>query len=826
MRISPRWKKILRDLWGNKIRTLLVALSIAVGVFAVGVVTQTFSTVQQQLVVEYPKSNPASATLYAAGFDDELVETIRHMDGIQYAEGRTIISVKVKIGPDQWKQMLLFTLPDYDNINISKVMPQPIFDADPTIGAERGVWPPPDRGVLIERASFLVPGLVAPGTQVGDSIEIEMSNGRRYKLQLAGLAHEPGRIPATFASAAYGYITRDTLEWLTGSRLMDQLDIIVADDKLDKKHITQVADQVRTKVENSGRTVYSVQVPDPGKHPLQDLFLGLLLLLNALGLSSLFLSGFLIVNTISALLGQQVRQIGMMKAIGARGRQIVGMYLVMVLIYGILALLIAAPASAYVSGTTTNLLAGFINVEFPSSRVMPELVAMQAVIAILFPLLIALFPTIAGTRITVREALTDYGISARDEGRGMKDEKTRIHLPISSLIPHPSSLFPRPLMLSLRNTFRRKARLALTLATLVLGGGIFIAVFSVRAAMLLTLDDALAYWKFDVLLPLSRAYRSEAVEQAIAQIPGIVHVESWGYNTVRRLRADESESADLTMFAPPPNTTMLFPTVIQGRWLLPEDENAVVISNGTSKAEPDIQVGDEITLKINSKKSQWHVVGIVRVVGNFGGVGTVYANYPYYTRVTGEVGRTTSVQVVTDKHETAYQTSVQKAMEERLKQAGIRVGGGITSGMIREQNELFFNIIVALLLVMAVLMAFVGGLGLMGTMTLNVLERTREIGVMRAIGASNGAVRQIVLVEGILIGTLSWLIGALVAIPFGSLLSEALGQLIFQMPLHYTVSLDGMIIWFIVVVIISTFASVLPAHNASRLTVREVLAYE
>src|SRR3990172_5132926 len=100
--LSPRWKKILRDLWGNKIRTLLVALSIAVGVFAVGVVTQTFSTVQQQLVVEYPKSNPASATLYAAGFDDELVETIRHMDGIQYAQGRTIISAKVKIGPDQW----------------------------------------------------------------------------------------------------------------------------------------------------------------------------------------------------------------------------------------------------------------------------------------------------------------------------------------------------------------------------------------------------------------------------------------------------------------------------------------------------------------------------------------------------------------------------------------------------------------------------------------------------------------------------------------------------------------------------------------------------
>jgi putative ABC transport system permease protein len=243
-------------------------------------------------------------------------------------------------------------------------------------------------------------------------------------------------------------------------------------------------------------------------------------------------------------------------------------------------------------------------------------------------------------------------------------------------------------------------------------------------------------------------------------------------------------------------------------------------------AEPDIKVGDEITLKVNGKKSQWHVVGIVRVVGNFGGVGTVYANYPYYARVTGEVGRATTVQVTTDKHDPEYQIQIQKAMEAQYKQAGIRFGGSITSGLIRQQNELFFNIIVVLLMVMAVLMAAVGGLGLMGTMTLNVLERTREIGVMRAIGASNGSIRRIVLAEGLLIGMLSWALGALLAVPFGQLLSTALGELIFQLPLHYTVSTMGIVVWLVVVLVISLFASILPAQNAARLTVREVLAYE
>jgi putative ABC transport system permease protein len=628
---------------------------------------------------------------------------------------------------------------------------------------------------------------------------------------------------------------------------MDQLSILVSEDKLNKKHITQIAEEVRTKVENSGRTVGSLQVPDPGKHPLEDLFQGLLLILNALGLSALFLSGFLIVNTISALLGQQVRQIGMMKAVGARRGQIAGMYLIMVVIYGILALLIAVPTSAWLSGWTVQLLAGFINVDFPGIAISPSVVVLQAAIALLFPISASILPVLSGTRITVREAITDYGISEggrMKDGRPFgfaqgrlltKDPSTALRAGsgrrtneghLSSFVFRPSSFLSRPLQLSLRNTFRRRGRLALTLTTLVLSGAIFIAVFSVHGAMLLTLEDALNYWKFDVLLPFNRAYPSELVEQIARQVPGVVHAESWGLATVRRLRADDSESQDLTLFAPPPNTTMLQPTVIQGRWLVPEDENALVISNATAKAEPDLQVGNEITLKIDGKKSEWRIVGVVRVVGNFGGVGTVYANYPYYARVTGQVGRATTIQVVTDRHDAAYEEQIQKEMEASYKQAGIRFGGGLTSGMIRQQNELFFNILVALLLVMAVLMAAVGGLGLMGTMTLNVLERTREIGVMRAIGASNGSVRQIVLVEGVLIGALSWLIGALLAIPFGQLLSEALGNIIFAMPLHYAVATNGMLIWLIVVMVIAVLASLLPAHNASRLTVRQVLAYE
>lgn len=137
-----------------------------------------------------------------------------------------------------------------------------------------------------------------------------------------------------------------------------------------------------------------------------------------------------------------------------------------------------------------------------------------------------------------------------------------------------------------------------------------------------------------------------------------------------------------------------------------------------------------------------------------------------------------------------------------------------------------FGVIVSFLMIMAVLLAVVGGLGLMGTMSINVLERTREIGVLRAIGASTGAILRIVIAEGVLIGVLSWLIGALLALPLSWLMSNAVGVAFLQMPLDFVFSLRGLAIWLALVVALAALASFLPAWNAARVTGRDVLAYE
>ncbi len=810
--LNPRWRKILRDLWNNKTRTILVSLSIAVGIFAVGTIAHTYITVSQELTAIYSVSNPANATLYTDLFDDELVRVIQHMPNVQDAEPRSMRVLRLKTGPEQWHPMQVFAIPDYENIRIDKIWPEYEFDAAPNFGAARTEWPPPERAVLFERASLLMPGLVPPNVQVGDNITVETPTGERRELRVAGLAHEPIRVPATFANMAYGYVTFETMEWLGGSRRYNQLNIVVAGDKYDKKHITRVAEEVADKVEKSGRTVYATQVPEPGKRPfVDDIFQGSLLLLGVLGFLSLFLSGFLVINTISALLAQQVRQIGMMKAIGARKGQIIALYLGMVIVFGVLALLVAAPLSALVASQTAQLMAGFINVNFPAFSIPPIVIALEVIIGIVVPLLAALVPVISGTRITVHEAISSYGISG-DFGQGIIDR----------LLERVRGL-SRPMLLSLRNTFRRKARLLLTLLTLVLSGTMFVSVASVRTSLDLTLDEAIKYWQYDVEVNFNRAYRVEEIENVARRVPGVEAVESWGFASVRRVRADDSESDSLIVVAPPAETEMLQPTIIAGRWLLPEDENAVVVSNNVLKVEPDIAVGDEIILNLDNRETKWVVVGTVRVVG---GGNFVYANYPYFSRVARRVDQAGSVRVVTAQHDAAYQAEVARALEQQFESAGLHVNSTQTLAEMRQANEFYFSIIVTLLLVMAVLMAAVGGLGLMGTMSMNVLERTREIGVMRAIGASNGAVRRIVMVEGVLIGVISWLLGATLAVLLAKVLSDAVGQTFFQIPLSYRYSFGGVVIWLVIVLILSSLASLLPARAAARLTVREILAYE
>jgi putative ABC transport system permease protein len=375
----------------------------------------------------------------------------------------------------------------------------------------------------------------------------------------------------------------------------------------------------------------------------------------------------------------------------------------------------------------------------------------------------------------------------------------------------------------LRNTFRRKKRLLLTLATLILGSAVFITFASLQSSLRGTLDNMLAYYKYDVAVQFSRPYRVEQVSRALARLPGVVDTEGLSFYTTRMVKPDGTNSANIIVFAPKSDTKVLNPTLLEGRWLQPGDENAVVLDSLALRDDPTIKIGGQVILKIKGKERAFQVVGLTQAA-NF--TPLAFINYEALSGMLGKTGQADYVMVITDKHDGAYQTEMSHMVEDHLSQAGFRVALVAPAELDKQNIEGLFYIVSALLVIVAIVLAVVGGLGLMGTMSINVLERTREIGVMRAVGAATWSILKIILFEGIFIGAISWLVGTLIAMPLSKLISDMVGQLLFSTPLDYAFSTSGTLLWLIMVMVLGAVASLLPALNAARLTVREVLAYE
>jgi putative ABC transport system permease protein len=802
--LSARWYKVLNDLLGGKIRTVLIVLSMAVGIFAVGIILSARSILSEGLARSFSAIHPSSGTVRTVElFDEDFLASVRSLPDVQDADARRSVDARVQVASGEWKNITLFVMADYDDIHVNKV------------SSQSGAWPPAERELLIERAALPV-----INAQVGNVVRIKLPNDTQRDMLISGVAHDPAQLPAQIDGTPYGYISFDTLYWLGEPYGFNELDVISTHPE-NKAWAQQVVNRVKDKAERSTYTIPLSMTADPGQLPMDDVLQGILYLMGFLGVLSLFLSIFLVVNTVSALLAQQKRQIGVMKAVGGSTLQILGMYLVMVLCYGLLALLIAIPLAMQGARLLSRALAVYFNFDLASSlKIPPQAIMIQVAIGLVLPVIASLFPFLSGLRISPAEAISSYTMGRGQFGKNWIDRLlSGANLWFTRRAP------VRSILLSMRNTFRSKGRLALTLITLTLGSATFISVFNVRASLTSTVDEMIRWFNCDIMITFDRPYRAASVEQQALALPGIAQTDVWLQLPTRLVRADKSEGEMLYMFAPRVSESSLIvsPGITAGRWLLPDDRAAVIVPSHLFREEPELKLGGKMVLKIDGKERPFTIVGAY--VGTpFAAV--LYANYNYMASITARVGQADALMVKTQTHDAASVDAGSRSLEANFDRVGVGVDTVSTLLKERAEAESTFDVIVSLLLVMAVLLALVGGLGLMGTMSINVLERTREIGVLRAIGAPNRAVAQVFILEGIAIGLLSWLMGALLAVPMTRGLNAAVGGAILGAPLTYSYSTPGLWLWLVVMILLSALASFIPARNASRLTVREVLAYE
>jgi len=280
------------------------------------------------------------------------------------------------------------------------------------------------------------------------------------------------------------------------------------------------------------------------------------------------------------------------------------------------------------------------------------------------------------------------------------------------------------------------------------------------------------------------------------------------------------------MLGAPPESELIQPILLDGRWIIPGDQNAIVLNEAFLSRYPDLSVGDTITLQVNRREVDWQVVGFFQFIGS--DYFLAYVPLTYLNQVTGSIHEAANFQIVAGPEiEGRDQVrDLARLLDNFLRELGYDVRSVSTSEDLRGNATLGLDTLTVFLLIMSGLTALVGSISLTGTMGMNVLERTREIGVMRAIGATDRQVMKLIIIEGGIIGLVSWVFAVLLAFPISYFMSYIINISIFGIAGNFTVTLSGFLLWLGVVILLSMVASLLPARNAARLTIREVLAYE
>ncbi len=796
--MSIAFRKVWRDLWNNKGRTLLVVLSIGVGVLALGMITASNTLMKRQMTLAQLASHPSNVILYLNGeVDDETIKGLTRLPEVVEAEGVVSTGIRWKAAlDDEWQDASLIARADYEH---------QVFDL---LELRSGQWPMAN-SLAVEFNHIQPYNLPA----LAETIYFEV-NSRPKPFTLGGTVRDPGEFPPPFSQTPTFYVSRDLLELLGRSREFDQVRFTIPD--YSEAQAEAAADVVEERLNKLGIGVGFVQTQDPQRHFLQDTMDGVGLVLSVMAIMSLGLSTILVINTINAIIAQQVPQIGIMKTVGGLSHQIATLYLAGVTVYGLLSLALAVPLGALGAEGLYRWMLAFINVPSAPFEIVRASLIYQIGAGLLSPLLAALWPVLQGVAISVREAISAYGIGSGRYGAGILD---RMLGAVQGL--------PRLATLSLRNTFRRAGRVALTQITLITAGAVFMMVLSTHYSFNQTIDQIFRGFNYDVIIGFEQMQRTGKVMPMIDAVSGVDFAEMWLFYTAKAHipgLTGPGREEEISLRAIPRGTQLFTPELTAGRNLAPADGHALLLNQKLAR-KMGLTVGDLMVVKLGDKgESTWTIVGLIFDLAGRD-QNTAYLYRDVIGPELGLVGRASVAEIRSTASTLTVHQQLEKDLRDYFKAQGIALSFSDTALEEKEQANSQFSILTTLLLIMTFLIAVVGSMGLSGTLSINVLERRREIGVMRAVGASSVDVAFIFMGEGLLLGIISWLI----AIPLSGLAGrwfvETLGVVI-DFPAVYHYSLTSVWIWLAIVITLSLLASWLPARRATQISVRESLAYE
>ena len=774
--------KAFQDIWRRRIRSYLTITGIVIGVAGIVAIVATAQNLEQAQRFNYANASQDDMRWWVWNNTDPTGYALAQLPNVTAVERRASYASKFRAGPE-WYDTTFYGYSDYTAVQVNKM--------------EFVAGRPPQKGEVAFEQSVhdLLPDL-----KIGDEIIYRYgSDNHESRLTVSGFARSPSYASAAILNFVVAYANVADVRQMLGIPGDNEILLKVQDLAL-RRETRRAAEDVFRK-RNLQFASYVARDPTnyTGKQELDTLVL-LLLIFSGVGL---VISGFLVANTLSAIITEQIGEIGTLKAIGAGRWQVLQVYTWAALIYGLIGSVIGIVAGFGLGKVLLSYLGSTVNFNVDSFLFQPLALLMGLIVGLGVTLLAALIPAWAGTALSVRQAIASYGITSNYGQGWIERGLTRLRR------------LPPLIALSFRNLARRKTRNAITLGVVALSCAAFLAAQSASSSVERTITRLYDIYGADGWVQFTTRLNSGFGEQ-LKIVDGIQIAEPWsrGRVTIKAAAAD--------LWGLPYDTRLYQKPVSAGRWFTAEDNNVALATENLAGAK-GIKVGDTVEIEVGKVREELLIIGLLDDDSKYLGstsAGKLFVPETTAERLLRHQGTADFFSLGLARHDKAFVDDISRAIETRFKPYGPSLLAAYSDRASAQQITVILQL---MLYAMVAIIALIGAIGVINTLTLNVLERRREIGVLRSLGGTNWRLVQLFLTEGVMLGLFGFGVGLVLGYPLANLLVGFIGQNTFPLSFIFDWRMVGLT--FLFALALSGAASLGPALGAARVKIGATLRY-
>ena len=784
--MSSRWRKAWADLRSHRVAFALIALVLILGTAGMVAALDAQTVLRREIAASFDHAEAADMVLWFDGIDEPLRAGLAAQPGVAAVAVRRVAYLRIAGAGGREFPLHLSIVAD--------PLAQTVARAHAHGPVGTGLW--------VEQS-----GQTLLAARPGEKLDLRDSAGAVVSLPLAGWLHDPGVAPSTQEQMVYAWATPDLAGRLLKATGPDQALV-----RLDRRgSYSETAEHTSRLVAWAAGQGWPAVRADThvARHPHDLLMTAMLRMLGILSGMAFLSSAAWSAYMVSLWMRREQRVVGIMKSLGARHGQVAAQYLLLAGPLMLLAAGLAVPMGASLGQVFVVREAAELNIDLASSAVAAPWRALTLGLALGLPVLSVAWPVWRAARMTPREAMSDAGV-------GMPGG-TGVHRARWLRLPG-----DRRWTLALRNSFRRPWRLSMMLAALAAGGALLLTSHSNHEAVMATVDASLANQAHDIEVAMQRPAPAEELVALALAVPGVARAEAWrraGVSVSDAVSAGSEPAARLALVGIPPGSQLQRRPVVEGRSLRDGATDEVLATRHLLAAHPQMRLGALVQLTYRERQHPVRVVGLVEEIGQT----TLLAPEATFEAVTGLGDAASSLRV--QARDGVSLALLARALDQTLLDARHTPAQIITRDRVRDALDEHVRVVGDVVRTVALAAALCGGLWLVASAGLGVIERTREIGVLRALGATPRDIRGVFLAEAAVVAGLAALLAVVLSMGLIAWLGHLAGTQLLHATVHFHVSTKGLALLAAGLAVLLAAVAV-AVQRVLRLSARDALARE